>query len=199
MENPAYAEAAARAALVAGELFWGVAQKVRLGHLQVPGLRVHGGMVARGREQGTEACSRPEGGALGGATRATGDVASDAADHATDGQASSSAHVVRLFSSLALRYLHDKMSGLEGMGPFVHPALATLRAYDAANRTSLCDTLRVYLERDRNVTEAAGALFVHRNTLLKRLRKIRSLTSIDLDDAACRKRLLVSFLVQGNV
>ena len=59
-------------------------------------------------------------------------------------------------------------------------------------------TLRVYLENDRNVTLTAKLLYVHRNTLLKRINKIVSLTSLDLDDAECRKRLLVSFLVTDS-
>ena len=101
-----------------------------------------------------------------------------------------------LFPSVAIRYFQERVVQPEAVEAFMHPALATLREYDAQNRTALYETLRTFLENDRNVTETADMLFVHRNTLLKRLKKISAIATLDLDDVDCRKRLVASYLVE---
>ena len=115
-----------------------------------------------------------------------------------EGGGSTATQPIVLFPSVAIRYFQSRVSKISGIEPFVHPALDILRNHDEANRANLMKTLRVYLENDRNVTLTAKLLYVHRNTLLKRINKIVSLTSLDLDDAECRKRLLVSFLVTDS-
>jgi GAF domain-containing protein len=61
-------------------------------------------------------------------------------------------------------------------------AIQTVAEYDRVKRTSLIETLSVFLDlRSRN--EAARALFVHRNTLGQRLGRIESLTGIDLSES----------------
>ena len=55
------------------------------------------------------------------------------------------------------------------------------RVDDRANRSQLVLTLRTYL-RDRNKNRTAQVLFIHRQTLAYRLRKIREITHRDLED-----------------
>jgi carbohydrate diacid regulator len=43
----------------------------------------------------------------------------------------------------------------------------------------LLNTLETFLQKDLNVADAARALFVHRNTLIYRLDRIRELTDCD--------------------
>ena len=54
--------------------------------------------------------------------------------------------------------------------------------YDAFHRTELVHTLQVLIENMGIRTKAAEALFLHRNTLLRRLQKIEMLTGVDLSD-----------------
>lgn len=54
--------------------------------------------------------------------------------------------------------------------------LQPLRDYDGQNSTSLIDSLRVYFEKDRRLSVAAEALFVHKHTLAYRLKRIEELT-----------------------
>ena len=65
----------------------------------------------------------------------------------------------------------------------VHPALLLLSRHDAKNHTEYCRTLKSYLENRFSVTDAADALFIHRTTLLHRLKKIQAFTSLDLEDS----------------
>ena len=64
----------------------------------------------------------------------------------------------------------------------LHPAVSVLDEYDRRHDGSLSETLRTFIEKKQNVTQAAAALFVHRTTLFRRLSQIRELTGINLED-----------------
>lgn len=49
-----------------------------------------------------------------------------------------------------------------------------------AQRTDLLDTLRVYFNRNMNVSETAEALYIHRNTLQYRFKQIKEITGYDI-------------------
>ncbi len=74
----------------------------------------------------------------------------------------------------------------------VHPAVAKLFAYDQNHGDNLFETLYQYLVNDRNVATAAGALFLHRNTVLHKIKKITSMLNVDLDKKELRESLLIS-------
>ena len=52
-----------------------------------------------------------------------------------------------------------------------------------------CCTPCVYLLQEQNLHATARQLFIHRNTLVYRLQRIRTLLQLDLDDAAVRNVL----------
>ncbi|GAA5117874.1 PucR family transcriptional regulator [Pseudonocardia adelaidensis] len=64
--------------------------------------------------------------------------------------------------------------------------LAEVARYDAEHHTPLLESLRTYLESFGDVVGAATRLHVHPNTLRYRLRRIRELTGLDLDDPDAR-------------
>ena len=72
------------------------------------------------------------------------------------------------------------------------PGLQALWASDRAKHTGYCRTLMAYLRWERNVTAAAAALYLHRNTLLYRLHKLRDLLPADWDDPDTREYALLS-------
>ena len=59
-------------------------------------------------------------------------------------------------------------------------AIATLREYDTKHGTYLLATLRALLESGLALQPTADALFIHRNTLQKRLHRIEQLLNVDL-------------------
>lgn len=57
------------------------------------------------------------------------------------------------------------------------------------DKVHLLETLRAYFQNRSNVMKTARALYIHRNTLLYRLERIRELGGFDLDDAETRLML----------
>lgn len=66
---------------------------------------------------------------------------------------------------------------------FVEAVLGALLILPPLERDPLIKTLQVFLSFQNQVTETAKALFVHRNTVIYRLRKVEELLSKSLDDA----------------
>lgn len=65
----------------------------------------------------------------------------------------------------------------------VNELLAPLGEFDnPTKRLEYLETLRVYLDVNRSVTKAAQILFVHRNTVVYRVKRIIELLGVDLDD-----------------
>ncbi len=74
-----------------------------------------------------------------------------------------------------------------------HPLLSEISAYDESHHTEYYETLFSYLRNERNHQLTAQELFIHRNTLFKRLRKIQELWEISLENPDERFYLLYSF------
>jgi len=88
---------------------------------------------------------------------------------------------VRLFSDLGPRVRSLENQTPERLDYFVQSTLGVLIAYDHERGERLLETLQVFLEADRNVTQSAELLFVHPNTLRNRLRKVEELLGVSLD------------------
>lgn len=94
-----------------------------------------------------------------------------------------------VFFNLILTQVNNRDSIL----PFlVDPCLKVLINYDQTNHTELVYTLQAYLLATCNLTETARTLFVHPNTLRKRMQHITYLTGLDLKDAKTCFKLAAS-------
>ena len=60
--------------------------------------------------------------------------------------------------------------------------LSKLEEYDHANGTFLQETLLAYYMNGFNSAKTAEALFIHRNSLVYRLKKIEELLEIEISD-----------------
>jgi purine catabolism regulator len=72
---------------------------------------------------------------------------------------------------------------------FCDETLASLVEYDAKNGSALVETLDVYFRCDASLRAAADALYLHRNSLSYRLRRISEITGLNLDSLEDRFRL----------
>jgi purine catabolism regulator len=69
---------------------------------------------------------------------------------------------------------------------FRQEIIGTLLEYDRAQGTELIKTLTAYFAHRGNLSQTAEALFVHRNTLLYRMERIREISGLDLDNPETR-------------
>jgi purine catabolism regulator len=59
------------------------------------------------------------------------------------------------------------------------------------------ETLKAYLRLSRNSREICNELFIHRNTLSYRLRKIEDLLQVDLSDGQVRATCLLALAIRA--
>lgn len=74
------------------------------------------------------------------------------------------------------------------------PGLSRLIRYDKAHDSDLVKTLNEYLTNGMSMKRTSEALFMHRNTLLTRLKTIEEISQLDLDDHKTRVQLMMAFL-----
>jgi DNA-binding PucR family transcriptional regulator len=74
-----------------------------------------------------------------------------------------------------------------------------LYQYDEVNRGSLIQTLAVFFECCSNVIEASRRLFIHRNTMNRRLQRIEDILGASLNDAETLFRLQLALRVHEMV
>ena len=74
---------------------------------------------------------------------------------------------------------------------YVNYVLKDLIAYEKTNQIDLMETLDAYLNENANIIETSDKLFIHRNTLKYRLKKIENLLNVNLHSLEdCLKLLL---------
>lgn len=78
---------------------------------------------------------------------------------------------------------------------FCHPALTLLKKYDHNKDTDLYHTLNVYLACGCSIKLTAEKLFIHRNSLSYRLKRIAELTQADLENSNTRFLLEMSYRI----
>jgi len=71
--------------------------------------------------------------------------------------------------------------------------LAVLIEYDETHRTSLTETLRMWLEEFGDVAAAAAKSHIHKNSFRYRMNRIAEIAGIDLTDPAVRFGLMLQF------
>jgi hypothetical protein len=79
------------------------------------------------------------------------------------------------------------------------PGVSQLLKYDINSSAGYIHTLRILLKNNMNITHTAAELFVHRSTLLERLKRIRKILQVDLDDPDQRLHLLMTLkMIETN-
>lgn len=73
-----------------------------------------------------------------------------------------------------------------------HPAVIHIARYDELHHSNLLEVLYQYLIYGGNIQKTADFLYMHRNTVLNKLKKIQKLIQLDLSDGLLCQRLLLS-------
>ena len=73
---------------------------------------------------------------------------------------------------------------------------SVLQDYDRLHGSNLLETLKVLTQSLGSKAQAADRLFLHRNTMIYRIKKIEELTGFDLNDNDTISRLSFLFRIQ---
>jgi DNA-binding PucR family transcriptional regulator len=82
--------------------------------------------------------------------------------------------------------LLDLRTHLAGQPHLRLPELEAMLAYDAQHDTPYAESVRAYLAANADVPMAAESVSVHANTFRYRMRRVRELFDLDLDDPDVR-------------
>lgn len=102
--------------------------------------------------------------------------ANEAIRHAHDGERGS----VCYYENFMVDQLIDNISDRKILETFVNMSLGVLRDHDREHGTNLVKTLEIYFECNGNVSIAAKRLFLHRNSLIYRMDRIKDILNTDL-------------------
>lgn len=86
------------------------------------------------------------------------------------------------FSELGIFSLLCRIRDSRELMQYVPESLQKLYQYRKPQRDDLIHTLKVYLERNKNLTRTAEDLYIHYKTAAYRLRKISDITGIDFEN-----------------
>lgn len=75
---------------------------------------------------------------------------------------------------------------------FCRDTIKPLIEYDKANNSELVKTLKIYFQCNGNMKKIAEKMYMHYNTIIYRLQKIKEITSIDLEDSDSRLNLEIA-------
>lgn len=98
-----------------------------------------------------------------------------------------------LFNDYALDYMVAQTMTLFSAEQLSHKGLLKLYEYDREHETEFVKTLKCYIAHRFNASEAAQKLYIHRTTFIRRMERIESLISLDLDNSDDLLHILLSY------
>jgi len=102
---------------------------------------------------------------------------------------------VSMYRDVMIRHIISEIGTSFPMRALCHQAAIKLHEHDLQNSTELLITLEKYLYNNRSIQKAGDALFIHRNTINYRLKKIEELTGLSLNGSESDLHLLLSCMV----
>jgi len=98
------------------------------------------------------------------------------------------------FDELGIYRLLLLVPDLVEVQKFAHDVLGPLADRDAGGSSQYRDTLAAYFRENASYQAAARSLHVHPNTIVYRLRRVESITGLDLSDS--HHRLLLQLALE---
>ena len=79
---------------------------------------------------------------------------------------------------------------------FRQDILGRLDRYDQLHNTDLVNFLRIYLEENGSTAKLSERQFIHRNTVLYKIRKIETILDIDLNNTFSKTNISIAFMIE---
>lgn len=94
------------------------------------------------------------------------------------------------------KILYSAIIDKYGKAAYRDESLKLLEKEDETNGTFFFDTLKEYLLCGCNVGMTAGHLYIHRNTMIYRLTKIKEILGVNVNEPVIARRLLLQILLE---
>ena len=106
-------------------------------------------------------------------------------------------NIVNSYSKYAFHHAISILAQYTDVTDFYHNAFKLFLPLTKTN-SILFDTLRIYLQTNCNIASSAKQLFIHRNSMIYRIKQLEEKYHIDFNDPETRLQLLVSFEIYDN-
>lgn len=100
------------------------------------------------------------------------------------------------FSDCSLTYLLTHSTGEFPIDILMPEGIKRIQAWDEQSGKDHMHTLKVYLDNNMSVSRTAEALFLHRSSLIDRLKRIQKMLGVDLEDP--EQRLHIQVLIKAD-
>lgn len=102
---------------------------------------------------------------------------------------------VRNYTSMGINRLLFNIEKPECFEVFYNDTIKPLDEYDAMNSSNLVEVLECYMKHNGSVQDTAEELFVHRNTINYKLKKIEALLNVDITSFKVKNELALGLMV----
>lgn len=99
------------------------------------------------------------------------------------------------YADIALLHLVQGAAGMENLRDFCDPRILRLAAYDRSHASDYIYTLQCYWHFNQNIQRTCDHLFIHRNTLFYRLKKIKQIVDLDFTNSKHLLQFNLSFAI----
>lgn len=93
--------------------------------------------------------------------------------------------------------LFDRVGDMDFLQQYYEAVLGKLLLYDQKNKSDFTHTLEVYLEENEDTAAVIKRLFIHRNTLTYRLKRIEEILGCSMADSETRLNVRIAFKMRS--
>lgn len=98
------------------------------------------------------------------------------------------------FEDIYIHYMLRELKKSTPMKVLSSPCYTLLKQYDAAKDGDLCDIFMQFLKNGRNINQTAAAIFLHRNTVLNKVKKSMAIMQNDCEDYQTSLAFMLAYL-----
>lgn len=103
---------------------------------------------------------------------------------------------IHFYDDYMIYHLLYDVSGHPTLSKLYRNTLEKIIKYDEEFNTNLVETLKVYIKCNFSINQTASELYIHRNTLYKRIHKLNEILEFDIDKS--ESRLILQLAVKLN-
>ena len=103
---------------------------------------------------------------------------------------------VRYYDEIGIYRIFFDLKSEDVLRHLLQEILGDLVAYDEKNNSEMVYTLEKYLEEDCNIAKTTEQLFLHRNTVKYRIKRIEDILGKDLKDVTVQFNLRLAFKIK---